>query len=184
MKLFREYLRFNEALKRDLFYFLCSLRHLVPFVFRIMAFNYYICIYCFNFGHPFRWGQSDNFSVCHKRKSPLSLTFFWVLFFSLLFPLFILLFLLFSYFYHTALLAALFMRKVAQSTCKIKIIISSCWATAIICAPCAVHITQPGERGREKCKCSATLCVSFCVCVCCGIVVNATGCPIVVTKPN
>lgn len=94
-------------------------------------------------------------------------------FFFYFFLLFILLFSLFSYFYHTALLAALFMRKVAQSTCKIKIIISSCWATAIICAPCAVHITQPGERGeREKGKMQMQrnfmrlfLCVCLCVCV-------------------
>lgn len=157
-------------------------------------------MYCFNLANPFRWKpkspRRDNFSVCHKRKSPLSLTFFSSYIFGLLL---VLVFILLARFYHTALLARLFMRKVAQSTCKIKIIISSCWATAIICAPCAVHITQPeyseGGRGKwkrereswKKCKCSETLCVSFvsvCAFVCCGIVVNAACCPIVVTQLN
>lgn len=151
----------------------------MPFVFRIMAFNYCICIVLIwqTLSGETQSPRRDNFSVCHKRKSPLSLTFFSSYIFGLL--LVLLVFILLARFYHTALLARLFMRKVAQSTCKIKIIISSCWATAIICAPCAVHITQPeyseGGMGREregelekKCKCSETLCVSFmsvCQCV-------------------
>lgn len=126
----------------------------MPFVFRIMAFNYCICIVLIwqTLSGETQSPRRDNFSVCHKRKSPLSLTFF-------SFPTFLVyFFFLFLFcwlrFYHTALLARLFMRKVAQSTCKIKIIISSCWATAIICAPCAVHITQPeyseGGMRRER----------------------------------
>lgn len=137
-------------------------------------------MYCFNLANPFRWKpkspRRDNFSVCHKGKSPLSLTFFSSYIFGLLF---VLVFISLARFYHTALLARLFMRKVAQSTCKIKIIISSCWATAIICAPCAVHITQPeySEGGRGKWKKERAgkmqmqwnfvrlLCVCVCVCV-------------------
>lgn len=129
----------------------------MPFVFRIMAFNYCICIVLIwqTLSGETQSPRRDNFSVCHKRKSPLSLTFFSSYIFGLL--LVLLVFILLARFYHTALLARLFMRKVAQSTCKIKIIISSCWATAIICAPCAVHITQPeyseggrGSRGKNE----------------------------------
>lgn len=164
------------------------------FVFRIMVFNYYICIFCFNLGTLSGESQSPrrhatrrlNFSVCLSQEK---VTAFADLFARVCFSLN---FVFFSCFYHTALLAALFMRKVAQSTCKIKIIISSCWATAIICAPCAVHITQPREResARETGKMQmqrniVRLFVSVCVCVCiCGIVVIAACCPIVVTKPN
>lgn len=137
-----------------------------------MAFNYYICIVLI--WQPFQVKAKARDATTFLSVTRESRRFRWPFYFFG----FLLVFILLPRFYHTALLARLFMRKVAQSTCKIKIIISSCWATAIICVPCAVHITQPehneGGRGRKreswkKCKCSETLCVSF-VSVCVSVV--------------
>lgn len=153
-------------------------------------------MYCFNLANPFRWNPKPAtrqlFCLSQEKVAAFADLFFFLHFWFTSSSCFYLL----ARFYHTALLARLFMRKVAQSTCKIKIIISSCWATAIICAPCAVHITQPeyseGGMGRERegelekmqmqWNFVRLLCV--CVSVCCGIVVNAACCPIVVTQLN
>lgn len=151
----------------------------MPFVFRIMAFNYCICIVLIwqTLSGETQSPRRDNFSVCHKRKSPLSLTFFSSYIFGLLVLLvFILLAPLLS---HRIVSPFIY----AQS-CTINLQNKNNYFKLLghcnnLCSLCGAHNSTGIQRGRDGKRkrgragknanavklCASPLCLCVCPCV-------------------
>lgn len=130
-------------------------------------------MYCFNLATLSGESQSprrDNFSVCHKRKSPLSLTFLYFWFSSCF------------YFVAPLLSHRIVSPFIYAQSCTINLQNKNNYFKLLghcnnLCSLCGAHNSTGTQRGRqgekegelEKCKCSETLCVSF-VSVCVSVV--------------
>lgn len=122
----------------------------MPFVFRIMAFNYCICIVLIwqTLSGETQSPRRDNFSVCHKRKSPLSLTFFSSYIFGLLLVLLVVI-----------LLAPLLSHRIVSpfiyaQSCTINLQNKNNYFKLLghcnnLCSLCGAHNSTGIQRGRD-----------------------------------